>query len=192
MKKVIIVTGTPGTGKTTISKLLAKQIDAKYVPLTQHVTSNKLFNKVDRSRASKIMNLTKTRANLRNLLLKEHRTVVVDSHVPDIVAPKGVVKRVFVLRCHPKILKSRLRSKKWKKSKIRENLLAEILDACLVEAVAYYGRRAVFEIDTSHKSAGWCVTRAKVHLRQNSARKGRTVDWITRLNREHSLLRYIR
>ncbi|MGA2460767.1 MAG: AAA family ATPase [Candidatus Bathyarchaeia archaeon] len=192
MKKVIIVTGTPGTGKTTISRQLAEEIGARYLPLTQHVSSYGLYSGVDVRRNSKVMDLKRTRADLKRLLLKEDKTIVVDSHIPDVIAPKSLVKRVLVLRCHPKVLKSRLRAKKWKQEKVQENLLAEILDACLLEAVDYYGWRPVFEINTSHGSVRRCVTLAKASLRGKSRKKGRSFDWITTLNREHSLLRYLK
>lgn len=191
MKQVIIVTGTPGTGKTSISKLLAQEIGARYVPLTKHATSRNLLSGVDKRRGSKVLDLKRTRADLKNLILKEDKTIVVDSHIPDVIAPRSMVNRVIVLRCHPKTLKSRLRSKKWRQSKIKENLQAEILDACLVQAVAYYGWRPICEIDTSNRSVERCLNVAKASLRRNSRRKSTNVDWILTLNRERSLAGYL-
>jgi adenylate kinase len=192
MRKIVVVTGTPGTGKTTISSRLAEEIGARYVPLTQHVSSRGLYSRVDSRRNSKVIDLRRTRAELRRILAKDDRTMVVDSHIPDVVAPKRLVQRVFVLRCHPKILTSRLRAKKWRHRKIQENLLAEILDACLTEAVTYYGWSRVREIDTSQKSAGRCVALAKASLQRESHRKGRNVDWIAQLSREHSLSTFLK
>lgn len=123
MKKVIIVTGTPGTGKTTISRRLAEEIGARYIPLTQHVSSLRLYSRVDSRRNSKVIDLRRTRAELRRILAKDDETIVVDSHVPDVVAPKRLVQRVIVLRCHPKLLESRLRAKNWNRRKVQENLL---------------------------------------------------------------------
>jgi adenylate kinase len=192
MKRVIIVTGTPGTGKTAVSKRLAREIGASYIPLTRHVSSHRLYRGVDNRRASKVIDMKRTRADLKRLSSTESRPVVIDSHIPDVIASKRIVKRVIVLRCHPKILKSRLRAKRWRQSKIQENLLAEILDSCLVEAVDYYGRKPVYEIDTSQKSVKQCVTFARAILRDESHKKRRNIDWIATLNQEHSLLRYLK
>jgi len=192
MKSVIIITGTPGTGKTAVSKRLAREIGASYVPLTHHVSSHKLYQGFDGRRASKVIDMKRTREDLKHLLSTESKPVVIDSHIPDVIAPKRIAKRVIVLRCHPRILKARLRAKRWRQSKIQENLLAEILDSCLVEAVEYYGWKPVFEIDTSQKSVDQCVTFARAIL-QGGSHKGRmNIDWIGTLNQEHSLLRYLK
>jgi adenylate kinase len=192
MKRVIIVTGTPGTGKTTVSKRLAREIGACYIPLTRHVSSHRLYRAVDNRRASKVIDMKRTRTELKRLLSTGSKPVVIDSHIPDVIAPKRIVKRVIVLRCHPKILKARLRAKRWRRSKVQENLLAEILDSCLLEAVEYYGWKPVYEIDTSQKSVEQCVTFARAILRDRSHKRGRKTDWIATLNREHSLLRYLK
>jgi adenylate kinase len=191
MKRVIIVTGTPGTGKTSVSKRLAREIGASYVPLTRHVSSHRLYHRVDDRRASRVIDMKRTRAELKRLLSAESESVVVDSHISDVIVPKRIVKRVIVLRCHPRILKARLRAKRWSQSKVKENLLAEILDSCLVEAVDYYGWKPVYEIDTSKKSVEQCVTVARAILRDTVHKKKRNIDWMATLNQEHSLLRYL-
>jgi adenylate kinase len=56
---------------------------------------------------------------------------------------------VIIFRTNPRILQNRLKRKGWKKSKIDENVKAEILDAATIEALELHGRSKVFEIDTS-------------------------------------------
>jgi adenylate kinase len=115
---------------------------------------------------------------------------VVDTHVPDAV-PREHVRKVIVLRCHPKVLEARLRRKGWMGSKIRENLLAEILDSCYVTAVDYHGARKTDQLDTSRVSLSKCVSQAKRILTKQAAGKVR-VDWIGVLSRERSLEKYLR
>jgi adenylate kinase len=114
---------------------------------------------------------------------------VVDTHVPDAV-PRERVSKVIVLRCHPRVLEARLRRKGWSASKIRENLLAEILDSCYVTAVDYHGARKTSQLDTSRVSLSKCVSEAKRSLTKHAAGKVR-VDWIGVLTREHSLEQYL-
>ena len=58
--------------------------------------------------------------------------------------------KVIILRCHPDELRKRLSQKRWKKSKVKENIEAEILDIILCEAVDVHPEKNVFEIDTTN------------------------------------------
>src|SRR3989338_4836918 len=48
--KVIIVTGTPGTGKTAVAKRIAKEKGYKYVDVKKIIEENKLKEKYDKKR----------------------------------------------------------------------------------------------------------------------------------------------
>jgi len=186
----VVVTGTPGTGKTTISKQLADQIGATYLPLTQLVIDKRLHEAIDRRRRTRIVNLRRTRAFLAKSLSTERKLLVIDSHIPDAI-PREYVRNILVLRCHPRILEARLRRKGWGPQKIRENVLAEILDSCYVVATSYYGPRRIAQLETSGSSVRKCLARAKRIVMKKPYGTVR-VDWISVLSREHSLVRYFR
>jgi adenylate kinase len=189
-RRAIIVTGTPGTGKTTFAKKLAKEIGADYVALTEFVSERKLYTGFDRERDSRVVNLARVHASLNRLLLQTRRPTIVDTHIPEGIIPKDLVKLVFVLRCHPRILEGRLSRKKWRQIKVRENVLAEMLDVCLINAVKWFGLSRVVELDTSHISVSKCVATANRILIQPAQRRVK-IDWIATLDKEHSLARYL-
>jgi adenylate kinase len=189
--EVIVVTGTPGTGKTAFSRALAKSIGAGYVNLTQYVSKHKLYSAIDRKRRTKIVNVVRTRTSLGKALAGERGAFVVDSHIPEGIIPKVMVRRVFVLRCHPKVLEARLKAKKWNPNKIRENVLAEIVDSCLTSAVRYYGWRKVIQLDTSSRSMRGCVASAQTSMRRRLTRRAR-FDWLTKLEKQGLLDRYLK
>ena len=187
-RNMIILTGTPGTGKTTISKALAKGIHADYLSLTRFVTAKGLYTAIDRERKTKIVDIERTRRSLRSLVSKG-TMILVDTHVADSI-PRERTRKVIVLRCHPRVLESRLRKKGWSGNKVRENVLAEMLDACYMVAVSYYGAKKVCQLDTSSRSLEKCVTLAKkIVLEPVSA--GVTINWIATLKRERGLERYL-
>jgi len=188
---VIIVTGTPGTGKTTLARALAKAIEAHYLNLTRFVSKNKLYSGIDIQRGTKIIDMARTRVRLKEKLEKLQGLVVIDTHVPDEIVPREMVKRVFVLRSDPRILERRLRAKKWRASKIRENVLAEIVDSCLNSAVEHYGQRRVVQFDTSHMSIRDCIALMK---KSTTGKRERSVkiDWLGKLKKEKSFERYLK
>ena len=188
-RSVLLITGTPGTGKTTISKLLAKKMAAEYISITRLVRRYGLQSSIDRERRTKIVDLNKTRAKLHELLQGKERLVIVDTHLPDCL-PKGFVKKVIVLRCDPSVLEPRLRRKGWNVGKIRENVLAELLDSCLMVAVGYYGAKRVSQLDTSRSSVRHTVTSAKGILLRPTGRETQ-VDWIGTLMKKDRLTRYL-
>jgi adenylate kinase len=185
----VLVTGTPGTGKTVISKLLAAQIGADYISLARLGVAHRLYSSFDRQRRTRVLDLQRTRNLLRQSLSERRRLTVVDTHVPEAV-PRECVRKVIVLRCNPVILETRLRKKGWGFRKIRENALAEIVDSCYVAAVEYYGRRKLGQLDTSRTSPSKCVRQARRILDGQTPGKPR-VDWIRVLDREHRLERYL-
>lgn len=189
--RVIVVTGSPGTGKTIFAKRLAKRIGANYIPLTKFISKHKLYMGFDRERKARVVDLTRAHASMRNVLSRSTGLTVVDTHIPEGIIPKEVVKRVFVLRCHPRILEMRLGKRKWKPSKVRENVLAEMLDSCLTAAVECYGWGRVTQLDTSHASVVSCVATAERTLRKPAGGRAK-IDWIATLEKEHLLDRYLR
>jgi adenylate kinase len=191
LRNVIIVTGTPGTGKTILSRALAKAIGARYVNLTQFVSKRGLYSEIDRERRTKIVDLARTRSSLMRELGTTNGPVVVDTHVLEGIVPGEMVRRVIVLRCHPKVLEARLQAKKWKPDKIRENVLAEILDSCLTAAVKQYGRRKVIQLDTSRGSVPPSVDMVRRSIVGKCSRRI-SVNWLARLEKEGLLDRYLR
>ena len=187
-RNMIVITGTPGTGKTTISKAIAKAIHADYLSLTRFVTANGLYSGVDRERGSKIVDIERTRKSLRSLISRGDM-IIVDTHVADSI-PRERTRKVIVLRCHPKVLESRLRKKGWSANKVRENVLAEMLDACYMIAISYYGAKKVYQLDTSRGRLEKCVALAKKILQQ-PASESVTINWIATLKRERGLERFL-
>jgi adenylate kinase len=184
------VTGTPGTGKTAVAKRLAKALGTQYISVAEIAARHKLFKGFDRERKSRILDTAKTRSKVKRLLSKGELTIL-DTHVPEGIVPEKMIKRVLVLRCHPRILENRLRARGWKSNKIKENVLAELLDTCLIASVKHYGRRRIVQLDTSHTTVRHSVEMAKrfaTHLSPSSKLK---VDWIATLDREGQLDRYL-
>ncbi len=129
--KTIIVTGTPGTGKTTIAKKIAKELKCLYLDVTALIKKKKLYDSYDRKSKSFVVDTKKLNKELVKIVKKGN--VVVDSHLSHYLPAKNV-DLCFVTKCNLKELKKRLEKRKYSSEKVRENLDCEIFDVCLNEA----------------------------------------------------------
>lgn len=129
---VICVTGTPGTGKTTYSKKLAKKLKYKYVDVSKIIKEEKLYEEYDRKNKEYVVDEKKLSKFLLELT-KVDKELVIDSHLSHYLKAKNVEK-VIVMKCELKELKKRLDKRKYNKQKIQDNMDSEIFDICKNEA----------------------------------------------------------
>ena len=57
--KIIIITGTPGTGKTALAKILAKELNFKRINLSEIIDKKNLCEAYDEKKQCKIVDLDK-------------------------------------------------------------------------------------------------------------------------------------
>jgi adenylate kinase len=189
-RRIIVVTGTPGTGKTTFARMLTRELRGEYLSLGKYITKHRLFSGRDKKRRTKVVDITRTSSRMQQFAHPNVRPLVVDSHHPEGIVPNNVTAVVFVLRCDPAILKRRLRRKKWSPEKIRENLMAEVLDSCYITARSYYASRKLVQLDTSHTNAKRSVEIAKNILSGKKA-PAFSVNWLGELQNGTSLAKYL-
>lgn len=133
---ITIVTGTPGTGKTTVAKRLAQKQRAVYIDVNDIIKHNKLKEGYDKKRKAAIID-TKKLNKILIQIIKEARqkgiSLVIDSHLAHYVNPKHI-DLCIVTKTGLKKLQIRLKKRGYHKAKIQENLECEIFDVCLTEA----------------------------------------------------------
>lgn len=147
---VICVTGVPATGKTIIAKKLTKKLNYCYVDVNKLISEHKISEGYDRKRKTKIVDVNKLNKFLINEIKKfkknKAKGIIIDSHLSHHL-PKKYVDLCIVAKCDIEELSKRLKRRKYPKSKIQENLQAEIFDVCYNEAIERKHR--VIVIDTS-------------------------------------------
>ena len=134
----IALTGTPGTGKTTVAALLPYRV----IDLNALVKGG-LNLGTDPERGCLEADMDGLEHKLAEMNTDE--LTVLEGHFSHYFADEAVV-----LRLAPSELKKRLVARGYPETKIQENLESEVIDVILVEAVEFCGR--VSEIDTTGRS----------------------------------------
>ncbi|MGB9936726.1 MAG: adenylate kinase family protein [Methanobacterium sp.] len=144
---IILITGTPGVGKTTVSSILVEKIGAYLININELVDEKHLYTGIDEEKGYKIVDLDALFNEMKDIIKKidpdEH--IVVEGHLSHLFENSDLV---IVLRANPDVLRDRMKTKGWKAAKIRENVEAEAIDVCSYEAFEIHGDK-VNEIDTS-------------------------------------------
>ncbi|NYB51617.1 MAG: AAA family ATPase [Methanobacteriaceae archaeon] len=147
---IILVTGTPGTGKTTISTLLSEKLGCLLVDINQLVEEKHLYTGLDPEKGYKVVDMDALKKELQKIVDKSddlirNSCVIIEGHLSHYFPQADLV---VVFRTEPLILEKRLQERGWRDVKIRENLEAEALDLCTWEAYQIHGEK-VHEVDTT-------------------------------------------
>ncbi len=138
----VALTGTPGTGKSSISEILSKKY--KVIHLGDFTEARVEY---DDTRNSYIVDINILRNKVDSI--KDDGIIIIEGHY----AHDMTVDKVIVLRCHPNVLKNRLEKRGYKASKIRENMEAEAMGIIVDEALSMYPQNKVYEVDTTNIKA---------------------------------------
>ncbi|MBU5688378.1 MAG: adenylate kinase family protein [Candidatus Aenigmarchaeota archaeon] len=163
----IAITGTPGVGKTTIAKLLAKEFNMKYINLNDLAKKLNAYIGYDKIMKSKIVDMKK--------LYKEVKKIRGDFILDGHFSHDFDVDLVIVLRCRPDILEKRLKKRyPGNRLKVKENVDAEILGVITSEVLQR--KKRFFEIDVSNKKKKEIIQEIK--QRMKNKKKENIIDWI--------------
>jgi adenylate kinase len=177
----LALTGTPGTGKSTVGRILASAWTVREVG----VLAGSLGCATGRGRAVTV-DVRAVRRAWRRLSPRSRPTIVV-GHLAHLLPLRDVV----ILRCHPRVLAGRLRrSRRGSAEERAANVVAEAVDVIRFEAIRA-GRR-VWEVDTTHASPraiARCVARI---VRDRSAPHSPAPDWLADPRVTDYLLRSVR
>ncbi len=161
--KTIIVSGTPGTGKTELAKALAKKLSYKYVDVNKLIKENHLSDGYDKKKECEIVDTEKLSKFLIDFIKNSGESLVIDSHLAHYL-PKKYIDLCIITKCELKELKKRLEKRKYNKEKIRENLDSEIFEICLNEAIE--NSHTILIIDTTGKKADELLDKETISILQ--------------------------
>jgi adenylate kinase len=181
----ISLTGTPGTGKTSISNFLSKN-NIKTINLNNYILKNIKFE-FDNKRKTKIIDISALNNSFNKNYINQD-LLIIEGHLSHLL---NYIDKIIILRCHPTELKRRLLKRKWNIKKINENIQSEILDIILCECLINHKEKNIFEIDTTNisiKSLGLIILDLiKNNFRGKNLYKIGNIDWLEQID----IIKYI-
>ena len=141
----IIITGTPGTGKSILAKVLGKALKHKVLNEKDFCRKKKI-GKIDKKTAELVVPLGRLEKELNKLLYRE-KNIILEGHL--LCEAKLNADIVLLLRTSPDILEERLRRRRYPEAKIQDNVLCEGIDYCKKHALRKYEKKRIFEIQNN-------------------------------------------
>lgn len=156
------ITGTPGTGKSTIST----HLDGKVIDLKEYLEEKDLGEINENGEIE--VEVEELRENAPQET--ENQDLILEGHLVHFLD----LDYCIVLRCRPDVLRERLDERDYSQEKIDENLESEKLDLILSQAVQR--QEKVLEVDTTDKTVEEVLIEVRKGIEDLKEGYG-VVDW---------------
>jgi adenylate kinase len=175
--KIIIITGTPGTGKTTVSRIISKNLDINHIELSKLAKEQELIKEKDPERETYIIDKYRLEEKLDEILKNSLEPVIIDGHYAHDYIPFKEDVMVFVFRRAPWLLFDELKSRGYSRIKTWENLEAEIMGVCMNEAQEKH--KIIYEINTTTKKPEEVAKIIQELIKGKNSFTTISIDWLT-------------
>ena len=166
----LIITGSPGVGKHTLSEIISKKIKKKIFDINKFIIEQELYEKKDNFYE---VDTTQVKKELKK---KKILDAIIVGHLAPYVISKTEAKLVLVLRKNPYKLLSIYKKRKYSQTKIQENVGSEILGIIAYESIKKFGKKKTFQIDTSSNDRNKLAMKILKILKKEF--EGDHVDWL--------------
>jgi len=137
----LIVTGTPGCGKTTLAKMLGENFKLKVINEKDFALQNKIGKFNDEGELEIPLKEFEKKANL---FLKKHDNVLLEGHV--LCETKLSVDKVILVTIDPEELELRLEKRNYNAGKIMDNIFCEGIEYCKKHIQRNYPKNKIITI----------------------------------------------
>ncbi len=194
--KIVIISGTPGTGKTSVSQEVCKIISSRVISLNELSIEKGFILEYDEERETKVVNFDLLLPYVLNLIELFQNGgldyLIIEGHFSDII-PNKLINNIFVLRCNPDELINRLKTRGYKNRKIMENVQSEILGNCVNYFIQKKVEVPILEIDTSNSTI-YSIAKIIVKILKNKNNNEEyfygKINWLEELNKKDRLMEF--
>jgi len=147
----VLITGTPGVGKTATATLIAEKMGLKHINVGDVIKQHKCYDGRDDALDTHILDEDKLLDAMETLLqdsAEEGQGIVADYHACELF-PERWFDLILVLRTSTNVLYDRLSERGYGELKRSENMEAEIMQVVLDEAREAYDGDIVHEVSSN-------------------------------------------
>ena len=178
---VLVLTGNPGVGKHTVSKILAETLGYKIVDINKEAVkavTSKQSDSID-------VDVEKTKKLLEEKI--SDKSIVV-GHLAPFVVSKELVSTVIVLRKNPYDLIEIYEKRNYSDKKKNDNLGSEILGIIAYDSIQNLCEDKTFQINTTSITVE--ETAKKIESVINRTSKGDVIDWLADITQKNDLKKF--
>ncbi|XP_055925196.1 adenylate kinase isoenzyme 6-like [Argiope bruennichi] len=142
----ILITGTPGTGKSTLSSEISEVCNMEWINISELAKANNYFEDYDESLTCHVLDEDRIIEELEEKMQEGGK--IVDYHGCDFF-PENWFDIVFVLTTDNTILYDRLVKRGYSGKKLENNIQCEIFQTLLDEAKSSYDEHIVHKLNSN-------------------------------------------
>lgn len=145
----ILVTGTPGVGKSHLCKRLAEQLDFKWQNVSDIATEQGFVEEYDEEFECPVLDEDKLLDHLEPIMQQGGN--IVEYHSSEFF-PERWFQVIYVVRCATSLLYERLQDRGYNEAKVKSNMECEIFQIPLDEAKDSYRSELIHELQSDKDS----------------------------------------
>ena len=178
---MLVLTGSPGVGKHTVSEELAKILDYKIID----VNNEAIKAGMPKRDGSIEVDVEQMRELLKVMLTKKSLIV---GHLAVYVISKTHVSKSIVLRKNPYELMQIYEKRDYTIEKKNDNLGSEVLGTITYDSIKKFGNDKTFQVNTTSLTTEQTVKKIVGIVCDNS--DGDTVDWLTEISKKNDFKKF--
>jgi len=182
---LLVITGSPGVGKHTVAKMVAKELGQKLIDINKIAIKNNAI--IMKDSMGYVVDLKKLSFLLRRSITKN---CLVVGHLAPYVLKKSDASLVIVLRRSPYELKKVYKKRGYLKQKVIDNISSEIIGVCLYDAIKKFGKDKVAEVDSTAKNTKKVTNEILSIFMGKSSRSVGKVDWLSLIVKNDDLQKF--
>ncbi len=187
----IIVSGTPGVGKHTVSKELSKQLgDIPILDINKVILSENLLvppmykNEVDIKKTFRLLKLM--------LSSNKYADAIIIGHLAPYVVDPLLVDLAVVLRRSPYELRQIYERRSYPEKKIHDNLISEILGIISYDFLEKFNKADVAELEINEGVLPFMSAQKIVEMYfDKNLREFGVIDWLPVVQNDPQMLKFL-
>lgn len=182
---MLVITGSPGVGKHSIARIIAKKLGLKLIDINSIALKNNAV--ISKDKSGYVVDIKKLSSILRKEIKKD---CLVVGHLAPYVLKARNTSLVAVIRRSPYELKKVYAKRGYDREKIMDNVSSEVIGICLYDSIKRFGEGRVAEFDSTGKKPEKLTGEIISVINRELEGSVGKVDWLSLIVKNNDLQRF--